>query len=82
MCLGAVSKHLLNSSKFGTVTTSLGCLLQCPTTLPVKNLFLISSVDLSCRSLKPFPQVLLLITREKRSATAYLLPSGGSCRPH
>ena len=56
------------------MTTSLGSLFQCMTTLSVKNLFLISSLNLPCHSLTPFPQVLSLVTKENRSAPAPPLP--------
>ena len=43
-----------NVSKDGAPTTSLGSLWQCLTTLTVKNLFLISSLNLPSSSLKPW----------------------------
>jgi len=52
--LRAQSKHL-NSKRLGAMTTSLGSLFQCVTTLSVKNLFLMSSLNLPYCSLTPFP---------------------------
>lgn len=40
----------------------------------VKNVFLIPNLNLSCHSSMLFPQVLLLVTRERRSAPAPSLP--------
>lgn len=45
----------------------LGSLLQCPSTLLVKSLFLTSSLTLPCWSFMPFLWVLSLVTKEKRS---------------
>lgn len=42
-----LSKVFLNSISLGDVTTFLGRLFHCPTTLWVKSLFLISSLNLS-----------------------------------
>ena len=50
----------LNASKDGASTISLDNLFQCITTLWVKNLFLLSNLNLPCLSLKPFPLVLSL----------------------
>ncbi|KAK4823085.1 hypothetical protein QYF61_025707 [Mycteria americana] len=64
----ALSKCLLNTDGLGASTTSLGSLLQCLTTLLVKKCFLTSSLNLPWHSFEPFPHVLSLDTREKRSA--------------
>ena len=40
----------------------------------VKNLFLISNLTLPNHSFMPFPQILLLVTRERRSVPAPPLP--------
>jgi len=48
----------LNASREGAFTTALGNLFQYLTTLPEKNFFLISSLNLPSCSLKPFPLVL------------------------
>ena len=54
----ATSSLALNACRDGASTTSLGNLFQCVTTLCVKNLLLISNLNLPCPSLKPFPLVL------------------------
>ncbi|KAK4818403.1 hypothetical protein QYF61_012324 [Mycteria americana] len=56
--LRAPSNLTLNVSRDGASTTSLGNLVQCFTTLIVKNFFLISSLNLPSCSLKPLPLVL------------------------
>jgi len=53
--LRALSNLVLNVSRNGASTTSLGNPFQCFTTLIVKNFFLISSLNLPCFSLKPLP---------------------------
>lgn len=67
MFLRVLSKHFLNSTWLGAVTSSLGSLCQCPTILSLKNLFLIPNLNIPCCSFMPFSQVLLPISREKRS---------------
>jgi len=47
----------LNVSRGGAPTTSLGNLFQCSTTLAVKDLFLITSLNRLSFSLKPLPLV-------------------------
>ena len=49
------------------MTTALGSLFQFMTTLLLKNLFLIRSLNFPCHSLTPFPLVVLLVTKEERS---------------
>ena len=75
ICLRALSKCFLVLGNFP------GSLLQCPIALSVNNLFLISSLNLPCLSFMPFPQILSLFTREKRSVPAPPLPLRGNCRP-
>jgi len=58
----ATSSLALNASRDGASTASLGNLFQCVTTLWVKNFLLISNLNLSCLSLKPFPLVLPPLT--------------------
>ena len=58
----AASSLALNASRDGASTTSLDNLLQCFTTLCVKNFLLIPNINLPCLSLKPFPLVLWLST--------------------
>ena len=50
----------LNASRDGASTTSLGKLLQCVTTLCVKNFLQISNLNYPCLSLRPFSFVLSL----------------------
>ncbi|KAK4831110.1 LOW QUALITY PROTEIN: hypothetical protein QYF61_015413 [Mycteria americana] len=66
MSRSATSTRLLNTSRDGDSTTSLGSLFQCLITLSVKKNFLISSLNLPWRNLRPFPLVLSLVTWEKR----------------
>ncbi|KAK4825522.1 LOW QUALITY PROTEIN: hypothetical protein QYF61_000035, partial [Mycteria americana] len=65
MSLSTSSKRPLNTSRDGDSTTSLGSLFQCLITLSVKKNFLISSLNLPWRNLRPFPLVLSLVTWEK-----------------
>ena len=58
MPLSATSTCLLNTSRDGDSTTSLGSLFQCWTTLSVKKFFLISSLNLPWCNLRPFALVL------------------------
>lgn len=51
------SNHLLNTSRDGDSTTSLGSLLQCFTALSVKKFFLTSSRNFPCCNLRLFPSV-------------------------
>jgi len=53
----------------------LGQPVQCVTTLWVKNFLLISNLNLSCLSLKPFPPVLSLFTLINNSLTVVFLPT-------
>ncbi|KAK4824710.1 LOW QUALITY PROTEIN: hypothetical protein QYF61_017936 [Mycteria americana] len=54
MSLSTSSKRLLNTSRDGDSTTSLGSLFQCLITLSVKKNFLISSLNLPWCNLRPF----------------------------
>ena len=67
--LRALSKCLLNTDRLRASTTSLGSLSQGLTTLSLKKCFLTSSLNLSWCSFEPFPHVLSLDTREKRSSS-------------
>lgn len=63
------SKNILSwkiTIKLGVMSTSLGILFQCPTTLSVNNLFLIFNLNFPCHSFMLFPQDLLLVTRDRR----------------
>ncbi|KAK4829075.1 hypothetical protein QYF61_002019, partial [Mycteria americana] len=75
MSLSTTSTHLLNTSRDGDSTTSLGSLLQCLTTLSVKTFFLISNLNLPWHNLRPFPLVLWLVTWEKRPTLTSLQSS-------
>jgi len=55
MSLSSAPIHLLNTSRDGASTTSLGSLFQCFTTLSVKKFFLISNLNLPWCNLRPFP---------------------------
>lgn len=77
---GNMSKCLLNSDKPGALTTSLGNLFQCLTTIVVKKCFQASSLNLPWHSFEPYPQVLSLDTWEKRSAAPSVLPLLRICR--
>lgn len=79
-CLRALSKLSLSSLRLGAVFTSLGSPFQCPNTLWGKNFFLTSNLTLPCPGFRPFPRVLHW-SPEKKSVSAPLLPSRGSCRP-
>ncbi|KAK4826124.1 LOW QUALITY PROTEIN: hypothetical protein QYF61_005276 [Mycteria americana] len=74
MSLSTSSKRPLNTSRDGDSTTSLGSLFQCLITLSVKKNFLISSLNLPWRNLRPFPLVLSLVTWEKRPTPTSLQP--------
>ncbi|KAK4824615.1 LOW QUALITY PROTEIN: hypothetical protein QYF61_016921 [Mycteria americana] len=58
----------------GDLTTSLGSLFQCLTTLSVKKLFLISNLSLPWHNLRTFPLVLWLDIWEKRPTPTSLQP--------
>ena len=66
MSLSTTSTCLLNTSRDGDSTTSLGSLSNDLTTLSVKKFFLISNLNLPWCNLRPFPLVLLLVTWENR----------------
>ena len=59
------SRCVLNTSREGDSTTSLGSLCQCCITLRVKKFFLMFSWNFLCFNLCPLPLVLLLGTTEK-----------------
>jgi len=69
--LRALSNLVLNVSRDGASTTSLGNPFQCFTTLIVKNFFLLSSPNLPCFSLKPSPLVLSLLSLLKRLSPSF-----------
>ena len=60
------SRWVLNFSREGDSTTSLGNLFQCSVTLRVKKFFLMFSWNFLCFSLCPLPLVLSLGTTEKK----------------
>lgn len=57
MWLRALAKCSLNSGRFGAVTTFLGILFQYPTSLGVKNIFLMSNLCSPWYSFSPCPPV-------------------------
>ncbi|KAK4830462.1 hypothetical protein QYF61_011186, partial [Mycteria americana] len=67
MSLSTSSKRPLNTSRDGDSTTSLGSLFQCLITLSVKKNFLISSLNLPWRNLRPFPLVLVPLVSSSAS---------------
>jgi len=62
------SRWVLNISREGDSTTSLGSLFQCSVTLRGKKLFLVFRWNFLCLSLCPLPLVLSLDTTEKSLA--------------
>ena len=76
MSLNPTSTRLLDTSRDGDSTTSLGSLFQCSTTLSAKKFFIISSLKLPWHNLRLFPLVMVtrgwllglprLVTWEKR----------------
>ncbi|KAJ7415365.1 hypothetical protein WISP_78556 [Willisornis vidua] len=62
------SHSLLNTSRDGVFTASLGILFQYLTTLSMTNFFLISNVHLSWHNLRPIPLVLLLVCLGEESS--------------
>jgi len=64
----ALSRQVLNISREGDSTTSLGSQFQCSVTLRVKKLFLMFRRNFMCFSLCPLPLVLSLGTTEKSLA--------------
>lgn len=58
----------MNSGNFGAMITFLAKLLQWPTTLSVKNLFLMSCLIFSWHNFVSFLCVLMLATRKQKSA--------------
>lgn len=65
-----LSRQVLDSGNLGAM--SLGRLFQCLISSSVKNI-LIPNLNLLCWSSVPFPQVLSLITRDRRSASTPLI---------
>lgn len=80
MSLSATSTCLLNTTRNGDSTTSLGILFQCLITLPVKYFFLISNLNQPWCSLRLVYIVLPLVTRGKRLAPTQIHPPLGNCR--
>lgn len=74
MFLRALSKCLLSTDRFGALTMSLGSLSPCLTTLSVKKLFPIFSLNLSWCRFQPFPCILSQEPWNKWSIFSSLLP--------
>ena len=79
--LRAPSSLTLSVSRDGEPTPSLGNLLQCLTTLIIKNLFLISNLNLPSFSWKPFPLVLSQPTLLQSLSPSFLQPPLDTERP-
>lgn len=78
MGLRELSKQFFNYFRLCVVMISLGILLQCPTILWVKNIFLIANQNLLWPNFMPFTQVL---PPQRRDQCLFLLfASLGSCR--
>ena len=75
MSLSAMSIHLLNTSRDGDSTTSLGSLFQCFISLSVMKFFRISNLNLPWCNLRLLPLVLLLVTWENRPTATLLTAS-------
>lgn len=73
MLLRAFPKYLLNTDKLGTLTTSLGNLFQYLNACLVKKCFKMFSLNLLCCIFEPFPCILSLNPKGKRSALHYPL---------
>ncbi|KAK4833022.1 LOW QUALITY PROTEIN: hypothetical protein QYF61_027404 [Mycteria americana] len=74
MSLSTTSTRLLNTSRDGDSTTSLGSLFQCLITLSVNKFFPVSNLNLPWHNLRPFSLVLLLVALEKRLTPTSLQP--------
>lgn len=74
------SRCSLNSDRLETLITSLGSLFQWPTTLSVKNIFLMSSLKFPWHGFIPFPYILLLLTRADEHLPLRHCPPWGSCQ--
>jgi len=70
--LKAPSSLALNTAREGAPTAALGSLLQCLTTLAVKDFFLISDLNLPSFSLKPLLLALSLHALAKSPSPAFL----------
>jgi len=79
MSLSTTSKWFLNTSRDGGLTTSLGSLFQCLTTLSVKKFFQISNLNLPWRNLRPFPLILSPVTSETNPALTVAVCCHPSC---
>lgn len=65
LCPRVLSKHFFRSLRLGAVTTSQRSLSQCPTALCVKNLCLISHLNLCWQNCRPFLWVLSLTLQRR-----------------
>ena len=65
MSLSTTSKQILNTSRDGDPTTSLGSPFQYLTTPSVKKCFLIPNLNLPWHNLRPFPLVLSPVRRDQ-----------------
>ena len=70
-----LSRRVLNISREGDSTTSLGSLFQCSFTLRVKKFFFMFTWNFLCFNLCPLPLVLLLGTTPESLAPSFWHPS-------
>lgn len=77
----APSSQVLNTSRDQAYLTSLGSVIQCPTTLIAKIFFIICNWNLPSSNLKPLPLVLSLYALIKSSSPAFLWYPLGTGKP-
>jgi len=75
----SVMRMLIELQQLGAMATSLGSLFQCPSILSVKNLFLISSLNLLFGISKPFPGVESLSPETINQCMLFCSPLFGRC---
>lgn len=71
---GALSKYFLNFSRLSAVISAMRSQFHCPTTLWMKNLFLIPNSTLPLHNSLPFPQVLLLSPKRRAQGLPFCFP--------
>lgn len=74
MCLRCLSPNCLNSGRLNAVTTALGSMFLCSTTLLVKNLYLTSTLNLPCHSSMLFSWVLSLSSERRDQCLSVCCP--------
>ena len=78
--LSTTSPQLLNTSRDGDSTTSLGGLFHCPTSLSENKCFLISNLNLPWCNLRPFCLILLLLLGRRGQPSSLHNFFSGHCR--